>query len=126
MSLPPWWEQVVLAAFLFLLFGYALGRRQGRHDGFLEGLRYAPLELRRLSWEKGACVICGAWRQERLAARVHAKAAQAPPASPQPGGMAPTPLASANPAGTAGSGESEGGGEETVPEADANGRDPSP
>ncbi|MFO7265396.1 MAG: hypothetical protein FWJ73_03780 [Limnochordales bacterium] len=58
-----WWvgvEWLVGVALLALLAGYAWGRRRGRRDGFTEGLRYAPLEMRRASLEKGTCVLCGA------------------------------------------------------------------
>lgn len=51
---------IALAAFAGLFAGYAVGRRQGRKEGFREGLRWAPLEMRRLSWEKGHCLLCGA------------------------------------------------------------------
>ncbi len=52
-------ELLVAVIFFALLFGYAWGRRHGRRDGFAEGLRFAPLEMRRASLEKGGCVICG-------------------------------------------------------------------
>ncbi len=50
---------VVIGFFSFFL-GYAIGRRQGRGEGLLEGVRLAPLEMRRQMWEKGRCVLCGA------------------------------------------------------------------
>ena len=50
---------LTLFAFAGLFCGYAVGRRQGRREGFEEGLRYAPLEMRRLTWEAGRCVVCG-------------------------------------------------------------------
>jgi len=50
---------ILLVAFLAFFFGYAIGRRQGKREGSLEGARYAPLEMRRQTWEKGYCVICG-------------------------------------------------------------------
>lgn len=53
-------EWLVGATLLGMLAGYAWGRRRGRRDGFLEGLRYAPLEMRKASLEKGGCVLCGA------------------------------------------------------------------
>lgn len=57
-----WWlgvEWLVGVAFFALLAGYAWGRRHGRRDGYLEGLRYAPIEMRRASLEKGGCILCG-------------------------------------------------------------------
>lgn len=48
-----------LAAFLGFFAGYAAGRRRGKSEGRVEGARYAPLELRKETWEKGYCVICG-------------------------------------------------------------------
>lgn len=50
---------VIIAAFLTFFAGYAWGRRRGKKEGFVEGLRYAPLEMRRVTWERGHCVICG-------------------------------------------------------------------
>lgn len=50
---------ITVIAFLALFIGYAVGRRTGRREGFLEGTSFAPLELRRRSWERGACVVCG-------------------------------------------------------------------
>lgn len=55
---------LLLAAFLAFFFGYAIGRRQGKREGSLEGARYAPLEMRRQTWEKGYCVICGSAADE--------------------------------------------------------------
>ena len=50
-----------LALILFAGYfaGFFVGRRVGRREGFGEGVRFAPLEMRRRSWERGACVICG-------------------------------------------------------------------
>lgn len=45
--------------FLAIGIGFGWGRRHGRRDGFLEGVRFAPLELRRASLERAACIICG-------------------------------------------------------------------
>jgi len=67
-----WTEAGILlgASFVTFFFGYALGRRVGRREGVLEGIACAPLELRRRSWEKGACLVCGtvAGMQEERAA----------------------------------------------------------
>lgn len=52
-------QLLVGVIFLALMIGYGWGRRHGRRDGFIEGLRFAPLEMRRSSLEKGGCVICG-------------------------------------------------------------------
>lgn len=52
-------ELLIAVVFLAVMFGYGWGRRHGRRDGFIEGLRLAPLEMRRSSLEKGGCVICG-------------------------------------------------------------------
>lgn len=46
------------AIFLAVAVGFGWGRRHGRRDGFVEGARYAPLQLRQLSLEKGQCAIC--------------------------------------------------------------------
>lgn len=66
----PWLsaELFIGAVFFALLVGYAWGRRHGRRDGFIEGLRYAPIEMRRASLEKGGCVICGTYAPVRQAA----------------------------------------------------------
>gem|GEM_PF-1500579 len=56
---------LVIASFFAFFAGYAWGRRRGKSEGFSEGLRFAPLELRRLTWERGHCVICGAGPCER-------------------------------------------------------------
>lgn len=45
--------------FLAVAVGFGWGRRHGRRDGFLEGIRFAPLELRRASLEQARCVVCG-------------------------------------------------------------------
>lgn len=45
--------------FLAVGIGFGWGRRHGRRDGFLEGVRFAPLELRRASLERANCIICG-------------------------------------------------------------------
>jgi|GEM_PF-5345197 len=50
---------VAFVAFAAFFAGYAAGRRRGKREGAVEGARYAPLELRRQTWEKGYCVICG-------------------------------------------------------------------
>lgn len=55
----PTWSYLTFVAFMAFFLGYALARRSGRKDGFHEGLQFAPLELRRESWAKGRCVICG-------------------------------------------------------------------
>ncbi len=60
---------VILTVFLALVMGYAIGRRTGQREGFLEGSAYAPLELRRKSWERGACIVCGRLAGERSASR---------------------------------------------------------
>ena len=46
--------------YLGFFAGYAVGRRQGLREGIANGLRAAPLEMRRLTWLKGACVVCNA------------------------------------------------------------------
>lgn len=54
------WEIICAGlGMLALFFGYAMGRRMGKREGFLEGCAYAPLDLRRKSWERGACLVCG-------------------------------------------------------------------
>ncbi|MBO8140979.1 MAG: hypothetical protein H0Z37_02205 [Firmicutes bacterium] len=50
------WASVAVLAFVA---GYGLGRRFGRKEGFLEGMRAAPLVLRQASFERGHCPICG-------------------------------------------------------------------
>lgn len=50
---------IMLIAFAGVVIGYAVGRRSGQREGFLEGSAYAPLDLRRKSWERGACIVCG-------------------------------------------------------------------
>lgn len=50
---------LVTACFLAFFIGFAGGRRRGKREGFAEGLAYAPLEMRRLTWERGTCVVCG-------------------------------------------------------------------
>lgn len=45
--------------FVAVGIGFGWGRRRGRQDGFLEGVRFAPLELRRASLERACCIICG-------------------------------------------------------------------
>lgn len=55
---------LLLIAFIGFFVGYAIGRRQGKREGSLEGARYAPLEMRRQTWEKGVCVICGSFADD--------------------------------------------------------------
>lgn len=52
---------VISAAVSFFAFfaGFAVGRRRGKSEGFAEGERYAPLEMRRQAWERGRCLLCG-------------------------------------------------------------------
>ncbi len=50
---------LALCIFAGLFCGFAMGRRYGKREGFKEGLRYAPLEMRRLTWETGRCAVCG-------------------------------------------------------------------
>lgn len=64
-------ELLVGLVFLAVMMGYGWGRRHGRRDGFIEGLRYAPLEMRRLSLEKGGCIICGTVATGRSAGPGH-------------------------------------------------------
>lgn len=59
----------VVVAFVGIVVGYAIGRRTGQREGFLEGSAYAPLELRRKSWERGACIVCGRLAGERGASK---------------------------------------------------------
>lgn len=66
-------ELLVAVLFLAVMMGYAWGRRHGHRDGFVEGLRYAPLEMRRASLEKGGCVICGTAAPARPAGTVDAE-----------------------------------------------------
>lgn len=47
----------LLCFLLAVAFGW--GRRRGRREGVEEGLRSAPLELRREGLEQGTCVLCG-------------------------------------------------------------------
>lgn len=70
---------VALVAAVGFLLGYALGRRQGEKEGFLQGVHYAPLEMRRAALEKGRCIICGRSAQPR----------QPPDPSPEPADGAP-------------------------------------
>lgn len=49
----------VVIGFLAFFIGFAGGRRRGKREGFAEGLAYAPLEMRRQTWENGHCVVCG-------------------------------------------------------------------
>lgn len=67
-------ELMIAVVFLAVMFGYGWGRRHGRRDGFIEGLRLAPLEMRRSSLEKGGCVICGTTAQPRSESRPGAEA----------------------------------------------------
>lgn len=60
---------VVVIVFVGIVAGYAVGRRSGQREGFLEGSAYAPLELRRKSWERGACIVCGRLAGERDASK---------------------------------------------------------
>lgn len=52
---------IIVSAAVFLIFfaGFAMGRRIGKLEGTNLGAKFAPLELRRETWEKGYCVICG-------------------------------------------------------------------
>lgn len=52
-------ELWIALLFLAVGIGFGWGRRHGRRDGFLEGVRFAPLELRRASLERANCIICG-------------------------------------------------------------------
>lgn len=52
-------EHVVTMVFFVVLIFYALGRRQGFREGFVHGVNFGPLELRRQALEKGYCPICG-------------------------------------------------------------------
>jgi len=49
---------VLLIAVAFLL-GYIVGHRHGRVEGFRDGAVFAPIEMRRVSLERGRCIICG-------------------------------------------------------------------
>lgn len=60
---------IVIIVFVAIVFGYAIGRRTGQREGFLEGSAYAPLELRRKSWERGACIVCGRLAGDRSMAK---------------------------------------------------------
>ncbi|MGE5593294.1 MAG: hypothetical protein ACM3X3_06390 [Betaproteobacteria bacterium] len=55
MSIDGW---VLLIAVAFLL-GYIVGHRHGRVEGFRDGAVFAPIEMRRVSLERGRCIICG-------------------------------------------------------------------
>lgn len=50
---------IIVLTFLAFFAGFAGGRRWGKREGFAEGIAYAPLEMRRQTWEDGHCVICG-------------------------------------------------------------------
>ena len=78
---------VVIGFFAFFL-GYAIGRRQGRGEGFLEGVRLAPLEMRRQMWEKGRCVLCGALPQSSAEERAAEGADEAGDTRPTTGSEA--------------------------------------
>lgn len=45
----------VIAAFLI---GYILGKQAGIKEGYKEGCAEAPILLRQISLEKGACCLC--------------------------------------------------------------------
>ncbi|MBO2520405.1 MAG: hypothetical protein CW345_01150 [Firmicutes bacterium] len=72
----PW---TLAAAFFAFFAGFAWGRRRGKNEGFAEGLRFAPLELRRRAWEEGRCAICGAGEEPGSG-----PAGAEPPEEPQP------------------------------------------
>lgn len=42
-----------------LFMGYITGRRIGRREGAAEEAAWAPLNIRRASWEQGTCLVCG-------------------------------------------------------------------
>lgn len=48
-----------IAGLLIFLIGFGLGRKVGLSEGKKEGLRLAPLEIKRKSLEAGECLICG-------------------------------------------------------------------
>lgn len=60
---------IIITVLLAMVLGYAIGRRTGKREGFLEGSAYAPLELRRKSWERGACIVCGRLAGDRSAVK---------------------------------------------------------
>ena len=50
------WLLLLVVAFLL---GYIAGHRQGKVEGFREGAVFAPIEMRRVTLERGRCMICG-------------------------------------------------------------------
>lgn len=54
------WEILFLALWAGLLLGFVLGRRRGLAQGFQQGMRYAPLQIRHDSWLLGRCLVCNA------------------------------------------------------------------
>ncbi|NLB74811.1 MAG: hypothetical protein GX795_12470 [Firmicutes bacterium] len=62
------WLLLLVVAFLL---GYIAGHRQGKVEGFREGVVFAPIEMRRTTLERGRCMICGTGaRRQRDAERV--------------------------------------------------------
>ncbi len=53
------WFYAFLLLYLGFFAGYCVGRRLGVREGVERGRHLAPLELRRLTCLKGACVLCG-------------------------------------------------------------------
>jgi hypothetical protein len=54
---------LIILLFFAILISYILGRRVGFKEGFIHGVCYGPLELRKQALEKGYCPICGYGRE---------------------------------------------------------------
>ncbi|MCL4425745.1 MAG: hypothetical protein M1299_03625 [Firmicutes bacterium] len=53
------WFTVVIINLLFLLLGYALGRRRGLLQGEKHGMVVTPLLLKEEVLSRGICPLCG-------------------------------------------------------------------
>lgn len=48
----------LISALFIFLFGYGLGRRIGKKEGYSEGTAYAPISLKQYYFQNGECPIC--------------------------------------------------------------------
>lgn len=62
------WVVILAALWLGGLAGFAVGRRRGLAQGFQQGMRFAPLQIRHDSWLQGRCLICRAQPGEGIGA----------------------------------------------------------
>lgn len=54
-----WIGWIGTAGLIIFLLGFWFGRKVGLREGEKQGLRLAPLEIKRRSLEAGECLICG-------------------------------------------------------------------